>query len=134
MGESKLEELLNNSKAEDSFKAAVLAFLDGKDSDLIKYSYGSPRIKILRVLMKLLEEFPDDAITNVDIQGKSSCSSFAGLLTFGPDQTKVQFNWDCSWRAKQEGLITWYGQPDQRKAALTYGYQCFEIFQPVTDI
>ena len=124
-----LEELLRGSNASKSFKEAVENFAKGKDSELIQYSMGSPKIKVLRVLQKLFETFPGKPITNVVIDGYSSCSAFTGTLEFAPDQTKVRFNWDCSWRAAQEGLKTWYGQSDQIKAAQLFGYQCFEIFE-----
>jgi len=131
MSETKLKTLLENSEASDAFKNAVQDFADGKESQLIKYSLGSPKVKVQRVLMKLLEVYPDEKITEVNIQGSSSCSGYVGTLNFGPNKTKISFNWDCEWRAKQEGFITWYGAPDQIKAASQFGYQCFEKFEVV---
>jgi len=131
MSETKLKTLLENSEASDAFKNAVQDFADGKESQLIKYSLGSPKVKVQRVLMKLLEVYPDEKITEVNIQGSSSCSEYVGTLNFGPNKTKISFNWDCEWRAKQEGFITWYGAPDQIKAASQFGYQCFEKFEVV---
>ena len=131
MSETKLKTLLENSEASDAFKNAVQDFADGKESQLIKYSLGSPKVKVQRVLMKLLEVYPDEQITEVNIHGSSSCSGYVGTLNFGPNKTKISFNWDCEWRAKQEGFITWYGAPDQIKAASQFGYQCFEKFEVV---
>ncbi len=128
MSETKLKTLLESSKASDAFKNAIQDFANGKESNLIKYSPGSPKVKVQRVLMKLLESYPDEQITEVYIQGASSCSGYIGTLTFGPRQTKISFNWDCEWKAKQEGFKTWYGAPDQLKAANQFGYQCFERF------
>ncbi|MFQ5752327.1 MAG: hypothetical protein ACE5HI_10050 [bacterium] len=125
----KLKRLLKNSKATDSFKQALQKFLKGEESELIVYSPGSPAIKIIRVIMKLLEEYPDEAITEVNIQGVSSCSTYRGTLTCGPEHIKIEFNWDCRWKAEQEGLKTWFGQPDQTKAARIFGHQCFEKFE-----
>ncbi len=126
-----IEEILKHSKATEAFKRAVQKFINGKDSELIRYSPGSPRIKVIRVLTKLLESFSEEAITDVNIDGRSSCSTYYGMLTIGPKIMRVRFNWDCQWRAEQEGLQTWYGQPDQAKAAELFGYQCFEKFEKV---
>ncbi len=128
MIDTQLESLLKASKADPTFKQAVLDFAQEKDSALIKCA-PAPRIKILRVLMKLLESFPDEPITEVTIDGRSTCSSYSGRLIFGPQQKTVRFNWDCHWKAQQEGFTTWYGAPDQSKAAMAFGYQCFEKFE-----
>lgn len=132
MIDEQFQRLLARSSADESFKAAINQFCSDKRSDLIQYPAGSPRIKILRVLMKLLEEFPNEPITDVHIEAKSTCSTYAGYVEFGPNRSKVRFKWDCLWKAKQEGLVTWYGEPDQTKAAKTFGYQCFEEFQQIT--
>lgn len=123
--------ILEASRAEEDFKQAVLNFENGENPHLISYSPGSPRIKVMRVLLQLLETFPEQAISQVNIEGQSSCSSYSGRLTFGPDNTEIYFNWDCSWRAKQEGFVTWYGAPDQTKAAQKFGFRCFETFKVV---
>ncbi|MCG8607205.1 hypothetical protein MJD09_19750 [bacterium] len=126
----RIEELLRASKASQNFKTAVKEYLAGEDTSLIRHT-NAPRIKVIRVLAKLLEEYRDEPISNVHISGVSDCSSFSGILTFGPTNSKVAFNWDCSWKAEQEGLQTWYGAPDQSKAVQIYGYQCFEKFEIV---
>ena len=127
-----LEALLAASKATTPFKQAVADFAAGKDSPFIQYSPSSPRIKVLRVLMQLLETFPEEAIGQVVVDGRSSCSSYTGQVTFsGSRQRAVDFSWDCSWRAQQEGFETWYGGPDQSKAALMFGHRCFKTFELV---
>ncbi len=131
MNEEKVQHLLAGSKADESFKRALEMFFEGQETELIQYPAGSPRIKVARVLMKLLKEFPDEPITNVRVDGTSSCSGYAGLLVFNPNTVQVRFNWDCFWKAEQEGLRTWYGQPDQTKAAMAYGYQCFKAFERI---
>lgn len=128
MQDKKLRQLLDNSKAEEAFKNAVRDFAEGSDSELIKYN-RAPMIKILRVLMKLLEEYPREPISNVKIEGAASCSGFEGTLVFEPGQTQIKFNWDCYWKAETERMTTWYGQPDQTKAAHRFDYQCFQEFQ-----
>ena len=129
--QAKLDQLLSNSNATSTFKEAVRCYVAGKQSPLIQHPSGVPPIKVVRVLMKLLEEFGDERITDVQIQGMSSCSAFHGTLIFGPNHSEVRFNWDCGWKAEQEGLTTWYGAPDQTKAAQTFGYQCFETFERI---
>lgn len=131
MIDTELQTLLDASKAENTFKQAVLNFAGGVDSDLIKISPSSPQIKVLRVVMKLLEMFPHEVITNVRVEGTSSCSGYRGMVIFGPEGKRAEFYWNCYWKAQQEGLKTWYGQPDQGKAAQKFGYQCFEIFEVV---
>lgn len=128
MSDPELQHLLARSRSELTFKEAVQSFLAGADPELIKVPLGAPRIKILRVLKKLLSEYQDEPITDVTITGRSSCSAFEGHLTFGPDSKEIQFSWDCHWKAAQEGLMTYYGQPDQASAAATFGYQCFRDF------
>ncbi len=127
----KLDDLLAKSRATESFKKAVKNFVKGEESNIIQFSPGSPRVKIMRVLVKLLEAYPNEKISDVVIEGHSTCSSFYGKLRFGPNGTEVQFNWDCHWKARQEGLRTWYGAPDQMKAAQLFGYQCFREFKKV---
>lgn len=131
MTDSKLKSLIDNSAATDDFKQAIHIFTEGLETDLLTYSKGAPRIKVLRVIMKLLETFPSEAISHLDVQAVSSCSGFEGHLTFGPARTKVKFNWDCRWKAEQEDMMAWYGMPDQTKAAQIFGYQCFKTFEAV---
>ncbi|MFQ5865256.1 MAG: hypothetical protein ACE5IW_08530 [bacterium] len=128
----KLDRLLEKSQATDSFKQAVQQLARGDESNLIQYSPGSPNIKVLRVLMKLLEQYPEEIISDVKIEGHSTCSSFHGTLIFGPGGTRIQFDWDCHWKAEQEGFKSWYGAPDQAKAARLFGYQCFREFKKLT--
>jgi len=124
-----LNELLEASQATNEFKNAVQVFESGLESDLIKYSSGAPRVKVLRVLMKLLEMYADKKISSVSLEGSSSCSGFVGKLVFEPECTEIEFDWDCYWKAEQENMIAWYGMPDQTKAAQIFGYQCFKKFE-----
>ena len=126
-----LKKLLSSSKADDSFKRAIEKFVENQDDDLIKYSPGAPRIKVVRVLMKLLQENENEPITGVEIYGQSSCSGFVGHLVYQPGNIKLEFDWNCYWKAQQEGMLTWYGAPDQTLAARTFGYQCFRLFRQV---
>ncbi|HEX9654319.1 MAG TPA: hypothetical protein VGA99_11460 [bacterium] len=131
MHDEGLSELLSNSRAVGAFKHAVLKFSSGDDSDFIRYSRGSPRIKVLRVLMKLLEAYPTEEIAGVQIDALSTCSTFQGIMILGPTGKRISFNWDCRWKAAEAGFVTWYGVPDQSKAAELFGFQCFREFQEV---
>jgi hypothetical protein len=131
MHDDELERLLCNSRAVDAFKQAAQKFATGGDSKLINYPQRAPRIKVLRTLMKLLESYPQDEITDVRIDAASTCSSFHGELTFGPSGHKIRFNWDCRWKAEEAGFVTWFGAVDQSRAAEEFGYQCFRQFEKV---
>ncbi|MFQ5639166.1 MAG: hypothetical protein ACE5IR_14385 [bacterium] len=129
MQKTTLNELLSHSKAQETFKQAVEYFSLGQSTELIAcHPSGLPAIKVMRVLMKLLETYPEEVISSVAIHGTSTCSGFYGTLIWGPENKKIEFNWDCQWKAEQEGFKTWYGAPDQTKAAQMFGYQCFEKF------
>jgi hypothetical protein len=107
-----LETLLSQSAATADFKQAVQDLKDNKRQALIVYNSGSPPVKVLRTISKLLEEFPNEVIETVKLDGSSGCT----------------FVWDCKWRAEQEGWTDHFGYPDQIRAAREFGYQCFETF------
>lgn len=129
MMDKKFAELIAHSAATKEFTAAIRTFIEGLDSELIRFSDGSPRIKVQRVLMKLLEVCPDEKISSVRIVALSSCSAYQGSLVFEPGSKAIEFNWDCHWKAQQENMISWYGMPDQIGAVQKFGYQCFERFE-----
>jgi hypothetical protein len=124
-----LDALLETSKASESFKTAIRALEAGKPQDRIVGNAGAPPVKLLRVAMKLLETQPERAWDSLRIEGQSGCSNFSGKAVAQPGNRKIEFNWDCRWRAEQEGWCDAYGDPDQIRAARTYGYQCFERFE-----
>jgi len=128
MNNRQLKTLLEASAATDTFKKAVENFENGLDSDCIAHSADSPKVKVLRVIMKLIDTYPQEKISKVNISGQSSCSGYAGKLSFEPAGVEIEFDWDCYWKAEKEGMTTWYGQPDQLKAAQKFGYQCFKKF------
>jgi hypothetical protein len=126
-----LQELLDQSRASDAFKKAVRDLAEGRRSPQIRTNRGAPTIKVLRFLQKLLEIYPDEAITEVEINGRSGCSEFHGEAVVYPSGRRIRFWWDCSWKAEQEGMSTWWGSPDQTKAAQVFGYQCFREFTEI---
>ncbi|MBI1785797.1 hypothetical protein HYR69_11690 [Candidatus Sumerlaeota bacterium] len=120
-----IEELLERSAAAPGFKDAVLNLADGSPQELIRFSPGAPSVKVLRVVMKILEEWPDLPIESVYVQGSSGCSDFVGRAAVQPGGINFDFEWDCRWRAEQLGWMDAFGDPDQIRAARAYGYQCF---------
>jgi hypothetical protein len=126
-----LEELLDASRASDEFKAAVRGLADGHRQDRIAFNAGSPPVKVLRFVMKLIELHPDECFETVSVNADSSCNGYAGSATAQPGDLRFEFDWDCAWRAEQEGWKDAFGDPDQIRAARTLGYQCFRRFEKV---
>lgn len=129
-----LEDLLNGSSATEDFKAAVKDFEKSPKpiEDKIESNASAPGVKVLRTIMKLIETHNDWQIQSVHVEGRSGCSDFRGELTATLDdgsKKHIDFIWDCAWRAQQEGFKTFWGDPDQQKAAQMFGYQCFEKFE-----
>lgn len=124
-----LEDLLSRSQASETFKAAVKALEADRPQDRIQFNPGAPKVKVLRVIMKLIEARPEMTLESIDLQAVSGCSNFTGNAVVQPGDIEIDFNWDCAWRAKQEGWTDAFGDPDQIRAAREFGYQCFEKFE-----
>ena len=126
-----LEKHLGTSSATDDFKAALLAYAESKTvTPLIKANAGAPPVKILRVITKLLEDFPGEAIEAVEVEGSSGCSDFRGTLKVrGGEIGTIRFVWDCAWKAREVGYKDHWGDADQQRAAAEFGYDCFEVFE-----
>lgn len=124
-----LEELLDASSASPEFKGAVEQLAEGHFSDRIEANAGSPPVKVLRLVMKLLEQHPFSAFESVRVDAESTCSGFTGSAVAQPGDQRFEFDWDCAWRAKEEGWKDAFGDPDQIRAARTLGYQCFRRFE-----
>jgi len=132
-----LEDLLAASQATPEFKDSVrtlaagpstLFMADGLPQSRVIFDAASPPVKVLRVVMKLLEEFPNEPFEKVTVDGRSGCSEYVGSLVAEPGDLHVQFTWDCAWRAQQQGWKDAFGFPDQIRAAREFGYQCFLRF------
>lgn len=122
-----LAALLEASRATEPFKEAVRALADNRAQNLIRGG-SSPTVKMLRLTMKLLEERPDLPLESLDIDAVSGCSNYTGTAVAQPDNVRIDFNWDCKWKAIEQGWKDAFGDPDQVRAARTFGYQCFEKF------
>ena len=123
------DELIEQSRATETFRKAVRDLEQGTVSTLIHYPRGNPRVKVLRVVYNLLETYPDLDIERVRIEGKSSCSGYVGEATVWPGPKRIRFNWDCKWKAQEENLIDPFGLPDQIRAAQQFGHRCFVSFE-----
>lgn len=128
-----LETLLENSSATPEFKAAVSGMKNSGQADgkLISLIGHPPAVKVLRTIQQLLDQFSDWQVSSIRLAGQSGCSNFNGelLVTFENGETKrVDFIWDCAWKAQEVGYKNFWGDPDQQKAAQEFGYQCFQKF------
>lgn len=123
-----MEDLLEASAAAPEFKNAVRALAEGRSQDRILHNSGTPKVKALRAALKLLEERPADPIESIVIHGRSGCSDFVGDIQVKPSGQRIIFEWDCQWRAKVMGWLDVFGEPDQMRAAQSFGYQCFRRF------
>lgn len=124
-----LHELLEGSAATDEFKAAVLQFeSDHQPNPHVAFLRPAPAVKALRAICGLLEAFPDLPVSKVEISGNSGCSDFRGEMIVNGEH-RFAFVWDCAWKAKEMGWTDYFGEPDQIRAAKTFGYRCFEKFE-----
>lgn len=128
-----LDDLLAASQAGDAFKAAVRKLADGGQSngqvgDEITFNRTAPAVKALRTIYQLLDKERDLPVEKVLLQGHAGCSDFVGEISAvaGGETHTFAFNWDCKWRADQEGWRDAFGFSDQARAARTFGYQCFK--------
>ncbi len=130
-----LDELLDASSAAQEFSDALRQLArGGKPGPAIRFNAGSPPVKVRRALCQLLETHPDLVVQSVSLEGRSGCSDFRGTMAVEtPDgEATYRFVWDCAWKAGEVGYKTFWGDPDQQKAAREFDYRCFEVFEKVT--
>ncbi len=120
-----LETILENSSATPEFKSAVNRLASGSDQTAIRFTPGNPPVKVLRFVMKLLESHPGIPFESLLVDAQAGCSDYVGRATAQPGNVQFEFEWDCLWKAEQMGWTDAFGDPDQIRAARTYGYQCF---------
>jgi hypothetical protein len=121
-------DILERSRATPAFRDAVLRFREsGRPNDRIAFAARNPPVKVERTLKKALLEYPDLPLESIEIRAVSGCESFRGELTLLAEGTPltVSFEWDCKWRAEQEGWRDWFGLPDQARAAREFDHDCF---------
>ncbi|MBI5155374.1 hypothetical protein HZA57_09070 [Candidatus Poribacteria bacterium] len=129
-----LADLLAESACTAEFRAAAEEFASRQNTNgRIAFNRGCPPVKVLRVLCQLLETRPELAIERAEIEAESGCSDFRGTLrvTEGGCTHVIRFVWDCAWKAREMGWKTFWGDPDQQRAAREFGFRCFEVFEDV---
>lgn len=127
-----LEELAERSGATAEFRTALGEFLrTRRANDRVRYNGGAPAVKVQRAIMQLLAARPELPVESVEVDGASGCSDFRGHLVAhaAGNEHRFRFVWDCAWKARQMGWKTFWGDPDQQRAAQEFGYQCFEVFE-----
>jgi hypothetical protein len=69
-------------------------------------------------------------VESVAISGRSGCEYFRGELTVHTptDELRVEFHWDCRWKASQLGWYDYFGLPDQIRAAQELDHDCFRTW------
>ncbi len=119
---------LNHSAVTEPLRADFRDFLrTGRPTPLIAFDIRYPTVKVERTLTKILESFPTLPIERIEIAGTSGCEFFRGtaLVETGAGTQRVQFEWNCRWKAEQLGWSDYFGFPDQARAAREHGYDCF---------
>lgn len=126
-----IHELLEASAATEEFKAALRQYESSQQPNPhVAFLRPAPTVKALRAICGLLEQYPELPVSKVEISATSGCSDFRGELVVNGEQ-RFAFVWDCAWKARQMGWTDYFGEPDQIRAAKTFGYRCFEKFEAV---
>ncbi len=123
-----LTELLAASAASDAFREDVRVFAERGSAPSITTARYAPRVKVLRVLAQLLYEEPASPIERVHVDALSGCADYRGSIDVHAAGLvrSFDFEWDCHWRARQEGWTDFFGFPDQIRAAREFGWRCFK--------
>lgn len=130
---TELEQLLESSRAAESFKEAVRKYWAGQTAEHIRIDGFAPSVKVKRLLTHILATEGHLPIEQVALHGRSGCSDFVGTvkLQTATETHVYEFVWDCRWRAEQLGWTDYFGLPDQIRAAREYDWRCFERWEPV---
>jgi hypothetical protein len=129
-----LQTFLQRSAATEPFREAVGRFLrDGRPCERVAFNHPSPAVKVERTLAKVLEAYDDLPVERVEIRAVTGCEFFRGtaVIHAAGEERRVDFDWDCRWRAEQEGWHDYFGFPDQGRAAREFGYDCFRKWEEV---
>lgn len=128
-----LEQILEASRAAETFKKAVRQYVANGQTDHIRVEGFAPHVKVKRLLTHMLSAENHLPIERISLRGRSGCSDFVGTVqVHTASGTHVyDFVWDCRWRAEQEGWTDCFGFPDQIRAAREYDWRCFERWEPV---
>ena len=124
----KIFDLLERSSATEPFRDAVMRFVrEGRSNDRIAFNRDCPPVKVERTVTKVLEEYPELHIESIDVRGVSGCEFFRGVMEVhtGGEVRRINFHWDCKWKAQEMGWHDYFGFPDQARAAREFGHNCF---------
>jgi hypothetical protein len=123
-----LAEHLAASAATAEFARAVESFMEtGCGNERVVFPRTSPSVKVERTLTKILQSIPHLPIEKVEIVGHSGCEFFRGeaVVFAGSGEARIEFHWDCKWKALELGWKDYFGFPDQVRAAREFGFDCF---------
>ncbi|HET7321212.1 MAG TPA: hypothetical protein VFI96_01875 [Longimicrobiaceae bacterium] len=131
--EGPLAALLERSRATAAFGEALRRFLQsGRPEERLRFDpHRSPPIKVARTLTMLLSAHPELEIDRVELDADSGCELYRGVLTaHTPDGARrIDFEWNCRWRALEQGWTDYFGFPDQSRAAREFGHDCFRVWE-----
>ena|SRR5438045_9585049 len=126
-----MKTLIEGSRATPDFKSDVATYFSGERCQRVKVESYLPRVKVQRLLTQLLATEPSLEIEQVVIRGMAGCSDFVGSVDVHTMSGAEVFDfvWCCRWRAETEGLVDYFGFPDQLRAAHEFDWQCFRRWE-----
>ena len=127
-----LTQLVARSRATPSFLRAVESFRsDPRPTEHIHFVRESPAVKVERTITQLLARHPELPIESVRFDAVSGCEFYRGALnvTAGGKELRIDFHWDCRWKAREAGYTDYFGYPDQIRAAREFGHDCFRRWE-----
>lgn len=126
-----MDTLIQTSRATADFKADVASYVSGNRAERVKVETYVPRVKVQRLLAQLLAVEASLEIEQVVIRGMAGCSDFVGSVDVQTTSGAhvFDFTWCCRWRAETEGLVDYFGFPDQIRAAQEFDWRCFQQWE-----
>ncbi len=131
-----LFEYLRAASATPPFRYAVEEFpRTGAPNTRVSFGSGDPAIKVERTITMILRDHADLEIESVEIDAVSGCANYRGIANVRTtsDEVRIDFDWDCRWKALQLGWTDYFGFPDQARAAREFGFDCFRSWTPGSD-
>ncbi|MDQ6888230.1 MAG: hypothetical protein M3068_13220 [Gemmatimonadota bacterium] len=120
--------IAESSRATPAFKSDVLRFASAGAAERIQSARYLPAVKVARLLAQLLTTESHLEVERVRIEAVSGCSDFVGTIDVETPSGshRFHFEWDCRWRAVEQGYTDYFGLPDQIRAAQEFGWRCFK--------
>jgi hypothetical protein len=123
-----LTQFVARSRATPAFLQAVESFRgELRPNEWIHFDRESPAVKVERTITQLLAKHPELPIESVRFDAVSGCEFYKGALNVlaGGKEWRIDFHWDCRWKAREAGFTDYFGYPDQIRAAREFGHDCF---------